>query len=106
MHRKLKPAFILPLIFQVITYALLSISTVSAADIDVVWTNLNAVTATGNDLVKTGATGWSTGYATSTESHSGDVGMKMTTTATSKTAVFGLGNSDSGSNYIPYSIYL
>ena len=74
------------------------------------WTNLIGVDDHGgsNSIVKTAATGWSNGGASSTASISGDGGFEITVLANNTHRMCGLTTSDIDANYrtIDYALYL
>ena len=73
----------------------------------VTWTNLVGVAASGNDLTKTGATGWNAG-ASSVETLAGDGFVEFTTAENNTNKMAGLGNGDPSPHYadIEFAIQL
>lgn len=76
--------------------------------LDIVWTDLVGVTATGNDLVKNYYTAWGNGGAASSGSYDGDFGVEFTAYATDKYRLCGLSDVNTDAHYtsIDYAIYL
>jgi hypothetical protein len=71
----------------------------SSAEVSVTWTNLVGVTATGNDLIKSGGiSAWNAG-AVSVETLAGDGYVEFTTAETSTTKTAGLSNGDGGQDH-------
>jgi hypothetical protein len=75
----------------------------------VVWASLVGVTATGNSLTKTAATGWgNAGAISSQQIASGDGYVEVTASETSTYRMIGLSNGNTNASYedIDFAIYL
>ncbi len=89
-------------------FLIIMVPCVYAADVDVVWTDLVGVSASGNDLTKTAGNGWNNGGAASTDKHSGDFGLEFSTNTLSyNNTLCGLSstNADADWDTIDYAIY-
>lgn len=98
-----------PLITVVLLFVLfLTVKPARAAEVDVVWTNIVGVSASGNTLTKTAAAGWGNGGAASTSSRTGDFGIQFTASETNTYRLCGLSDTNADANYttIDYAVYL
>lgn len=69
------------------------------ADEDVVWTDLVGVSANGNNLTKTAATGWGNGGAASSQTRTGDFALKFTATSAQTESMIGLSTTNADADY-------
>jgi hypothetical protein len=81
---------------------------VASQEVAVAWTNAVGVTATGNSLTKTAATGWGNAGASSTAAVSGDAYVEFSTGETNRGKSIGLSAGDANQDHadIDFSIHL
>lgn len=80
----------------------------AAATTNVTWTNTVGVSASGNNLTKTGATGWNAGAVSSQSIASGNGYVEFTASETASNRFCGLSNGDSDQSFydIDFGLYL
>jgi len=90
------------------TVYLVPSATAVPSGLDIIWKDLVGVSATGNTITKTAATGWGNGGAASTRSIPGDGAVEFTAANTNTYRMLGLSNTNVDANYttIQYALFM